>query len=110
MNLNDVFRRRFQENVGDNYAQTEQQKAVNTPKTRKNARQKPAFDGSNMKSAISSVAEMRRAQEERQKEEGDEDNITLKYILREKPKIKVVREFFRANLTAIPSAEEMLFT
>lgn len=38
-----------------------------------------------------------------------EEEITLEYIIAEKPKVKIVREFFRENLAAIKSEEAELF-
>lgn len=41
--------------------------------------------------------------------EESSEEITLQYIIGEKPRTKVVREFFRANLNAIKSEEQELF-
>lgn len=38
-----------------------------------------------------------------------QDEITIKYIIDHKPRTKVVREFFRENLAAIKSEEDLLF-
>lgn len=40
---------------------------------------------------------------------GSEEVINLKYIIENKPKAKIVREFMRANLAGILSAEQELF-
>jgi hypothetical protein len=42
--------------------------------------------------------------------ESDSDELTLEYIIEEKPPTKVVRLFFRENLASIRSEEEMLFS
>lgn len=39
----------------------------------------------------------------------DGDVINLKYIINNKPKVKIVRDFMRANLEGILSAEQELF-
>jgi len=41
--------------------------------------------------------------------ESDSDEITLEYIINEKPKTKIVREFFRENLTDCRSEVFELF-
>lgn len=38
-----------------------------------------------------------------------EEEITLAHIIKKKPKTKVVREFFRANLKSIRSENDLLF-
>lgn len=38
-----------------------------------------------------------------------EEEITLKDIIKKKPKTKIVREFFRANLNSIKSENDLLF-
>jgi len=42
-------------------------------------------------------------------ESSSEETIDLAYIVREKPKTKVVREFMRENLAAIQGDDEALF-
>jgi len=39
----------------------------------------------------------------------DEEVIDLEYIISEKPKPKIVREFMRENLASIKSEEDLLF-
>jgi hypothetical protein len=42
-------------------------------------------------------------------EESSGETIDLSYIIREKPKAKVVRQFLRENLAAIQGDDEVLF-
>ena len=39
----------------------------------------------------------------------DVEEVTIEYIINEKPKTKVVREFFEHNLASIKSEEDLLF-
>ena len=58
---------------------------------------------------VANMPEQKKYKEVNNNDMSSEEEITLKYIIKDKPSTKTVREFFRANLKSIRSENDILF-